>query len=77
MKVEIYGTETCTFCKQAVKLCEANFIAYSYVDVSDATEFQNLSERLGSRPRSVPQIFLNGNHIPDGYKGLRAELSKV
>ncbi len=76
MKVEIYGTKSCTFCRQAVTLCENNSIEYNYVDVGNAENLSGLTERLGVRPRTVPQIFLNGTHLPSGFNGLKEELAK-
>jgi glutaredoxin len=67
MKVEIYGTASCTYCKQAVALCESNSIQYEYTDVGTSTNLQSLTERLGVRPRTVPQIFKDGQHLPGGF----------
>jgi len=60
----------------AVSLCEDNAVQYSYVDVGDKNNLQNLTERMGVRPKTVPQIFLNGTHLPDGFIGLKQELVK-
>jgi len=76
MRVEIYGTETCGYCKMAVSLCKNNAIEYNYVDVGNNTNLQNLTERMGTRPRTVPQIFLNGTYLPGGFTGLQQELTK-
>lgn len=76
MKVDIYGTASCVYCKLAVSLCESNSIEYSYVDVGNTDNLHSLTERLGVRPRTVPQIFLNGAHIPNGFTGLQQELAK-
>lgn len=74
MLVEIYGTESCSFCKKAVKLAEFNNIAYTYTDVGDPEEKANLSLRLGYMPRSVPQIFVDGKHLANGFNELREKL---
>ncbi|HEY6437709.1 MAG TPA: glutaredoxin domain-containing protein [Ignavibacteriaceae bacterium] len=76
MKVEIYGTETCSYCKLAVSLCENNSVQYDYVDVGNSINLQNLTERMGTRPRTVPQIFLDGTYLPGGFMGLQQELVK-
>jgi glutaredoxin len=76
MKVEIYGTASCTYCKQAVALCESNSIQYEYTDVGTSTNLQSLTERLGVRPRTVPQIFKDGQHLPGGFMELKQELVK-
>lgn len=77
MKIEIYGAEWCTFCKQAVLLCENKSVQYDYIDIDDTANLRMLEERVGNKVRSVPQIFLNGNLIPDGFTGLKQELSKT
>lgn len=74
MLVEIYGTESCSFCKKAVKLAEAKEVTYTYTDVSDPEEKANLSLRLGYMPRSVPQIFVDGKHLVNGFNELRTKL---
>lgn len=77
MKVEIYGAEWCSFCKQAVRLCESQSIQFDYIDIDDTENLRSLENRLGSKVRSVPQIFLNGQHLPAGYTGLQQELAKT
>ncbi len=76
MKVEIYGAEWCTFCKNAVSLCESKGIQYDYIDVDDTANLRSLEERLGSKARTVPQIFLDGTFVPGGFTGLKQELAK-
>ena len=77
MKIEIYGTESCTYCKLAVKLCVAKSIQYEYTDVGLGDNLQKLTERMGVRPRTVPQIFVDGTYIDGGYNGLTQSLSKT
>ncbi len=76
MKIEIYGAGWCTSCKQAVTLCEARSIQYEYIDIDDTANLRLLEQRVGSKVRSVPQIFLNGQIVPDGFNGLKQELAK-
>lgn len=77
MKVEIYGAEWCTFCKQAVQLCETKSVKYDYIDIDESSNLRSLEERVGSKVKTVPQIFLDGSLVPGGFAGLRQELSKV
>lgn len=77
MKVEIYGAEWCTFCKQAVQLCETKSIQYDYIDIDETSNLRSLEERVGAKVKSVPQIFLDGSLVQGGFAGLRQELSKV
>jgi len=76
MYIEIYGTAWCGFCQQAKQLCETNKYDYAYIDVDDTESLKKLEERLGQKIRSVPQIFLDDNHIPTGFLGLKQELAK-
>ena len=75
MKVEIYGAEWCTFCKQAVQLCETRDIQYDYIDIDDTANLRNLEERIGGKVRTVPQIFLDDQLVPGGYTGLQKQLN--
>ncbi len=77
MKVEIYGAEWCTFCTSAVKLCETKAIDFDYIDIDEMVNLQALEQRIGTKPRTVPQIFLDGLLIEGGYTGLQRELAKV
>lgn len=77
MKVEIYGAEWCGFCKQAAALCEAQGIAYDYIDVDQSGNMKALQERLGAPARSIPQIFIDDQFLPGGFTGLRQELAKT
>jgi glutaredoxin len=76
MKVEIYGAEWCGFCKEAVSLCKTKSIDYEYIDVDTDANLKVLEERMGSRVKSIPQIFKDGQLLPGGYTGLKRELAK-
>ena len=75
MKAEIFGATWCTYCTQAKKLCEANGIEYTYLDVEDGDNLQLLEGKIG-KIKTVPQIFLDGKFIPGGFTGLKQELKK-
>lgn len=76
MTVEIFGAEWCTFCKQAVTLCKSKDMQYDYIDIDETSNLKILEEKIGSKVKSIPQIFINGKLIPDGYSGLKQELEK-
>lgn len=62
-KVEIYTTEVCPYCVRAKDLLSkkgASFIEY-HVDSDDALRTQMIERAHGRR--SVPQIFINDQHI--------------
>lgn len=77
MKIEIYGAEWCTFCKQAVSLCETQGLEYKYIDIDDTANLRMLEERIGAKVRSVPQIFADNTHISGGFTGFKLELAKT
>jgi glutaredoxin len=76
MKIEIYGAEWCGFCKSAVSLCESKSMQYEYFDVDDTSNLRSLEERMGSKVRTIPQIFKDGQFLPGGFTGLQQELAK-
>lgn len=60
--VVIYTTPICPYCVRAKHLLKQKGVAYREVDVSrDANERLALMER--TRQRTVPQIFINDEHI--------------
>ena len=69
VKVEIYTTIVCPFCTQAVSLLSAKKIEFKRIDVTLSTaKRQALRIRANGRT-SVPQIFINDDHI-GGYDDL-------
>lgn len=76
MKVEIYGAEWCGFCKQAVALCESKAVEFDYIDIDDTANLRILESRIGGKVRSVPQIFMDGQHLHGGFTTLKQELAK-
>lgn len=61
-KVEIYTTMWCGYCARAKSLLEKKGAAYQEMDVmEDAAKRSEMRER--SKRTTVPQIFINGQHI--------------
>ena len=61
--VEIYTTIMCGFCTAAKRLLDSKGIEFIEKDVSSDQEARvQMIDRSGGR-RSVPQIFINGEHI--------------
>jgi len=61
-KIEIYTTPWCGYCARAKALLEKKGAAYDETDVmEDAAKRAEMRER--SRSSTVPQIFINGQHI--------------
>lgn len=61
-KVEIYTTPFCGYCARAKGLLEQKGAAYDEMDVmEDSAKRAEMRER--SKRSTVPQIFINGQHI--------------
>ena len=61
-KIEIYTTMWCGYCARAKSLLEKKGAAYHEMDVmEDAAKRAEMRER--SKRTTVPQIFINGQHI--------------
>jgi glutaredoxin 3 len=61
-RVEIYTTPFCGYCARAKGLLERKGAAYEEMDVmEDAARRAEMRER--SKRTTVPQIFINGQHI--------------
>ena len=61
-KIEIYTTPWCGYCARAKSLLERKGAAYQETDVmEDAVKRAEMRER--SKRTTVPQIFINGQHI--------------
>jgi len=79
MFVELYTKSQCSYCVQAKNLLEREMIGAEITDVSAGSiEDQVLArERLidrvvnatGTPPRTMPQIFIDGEHV-GGYDDL-------
>lgn len=62
-KVEIYTTPTCPYCMAAKSLLRRKSASYEETDVSRDGQLRvAMTQRAGGR-RSVPQIFINGQHV--------------
>ena len=61
-KIEIYTTPWCGYCARAKALLEKKGAAFEETDVmEDSVKRAEMRER--SRRTTVPQIFINGQHI--------------
>ena len=61
-RIEIYTTMWCGYCARAKALLEDKGAAYEETDVmEDAAKRTEMRER--SKRTTVPQIFINGQHI--------------
>ena len=61
-KIEIYTTPFCGYCARAKSLLEKKGAAYEEIDVMmDEKKRTEMRER--AKRSTVPQIFINGQHI--------------
>jgi glutaredoxin 3 len=71
MRVVVYSTTYCGFCRRAEDLLERKGIRHQRIDVTGDDEARaELIERTGGR-RTVPVIFIDGTPI-GGYRELVA-----
>jgi glutaredoxin 3 len=69
-KVEIYTTSTCPYCVAAKNLLKNKMVDYIEYSVDTDHELRTkMMDRAGGA-RSVPQIFINDEHIKGGSDGL-------
>ena len=61
-KIEIYTTPFCGYCARAKGLLDAKGAAYEEMDVMMDDKKRN-EMRDRSRRTTVPQIFINGQHV--------------
>ena len=62
-KIEIYTTLFCPFCVRAKKLLNSKQVMFDETDVTTGLSLRKaMTERAGGRT-SVPQIFIDGQHI--------------
>lgn len=58
----IYTTEGCLYCQRAKALLDSKGVQYTEYRVDDSPELREEMESKSQR-RSVPQIFINGQHV--------------
>lgn len=62
-EIEIYSAPNCSHCEAAKALLEKHGLAYREIDVAASAENLEDFKRRLPRERSLPQIFVNGEHI--------------
>lgn len=63
-KVTIYGRTSCGFCTGALRLCEVHNLPHEWVDMDrKGLSKDDIAELTGSPVRTVPQIFVDGEHV--------------
>ncbi len=60
--IEIFSTPHCPYCQRAKALLDGKGVSYQEFDVStDAAKLKEMLDR--SQRRTVPQIFIDGQHV--------------
>ena len=62
-EVELYTTRYCPYCTRARVLLERKGVAYSEFDIIEEPERRDEMIRRAGGRTSVPQIFIDGEHI--------------
>lgn len=68
-KIEIFSGPQCGYCKHAKEILDQKGFGYEDLDISDEQHRTELMRRL-PRTRSIPQIFVDGEHI-GGFEDLQ------
>ncbi len=61
--VEIYTTKTCPYCVRAKNLLNAKDVDFKEIDVTGDDAGREVLLKRSNGLRTVPQIFINGQHI--------------
>ena len=61
--VEIYTSKVCPYCDRAKNLLKQKGVDYKEIDVSDDRELLTKMIERANGMRTVPQIFINDEHI--------------
>jgi glutaredoxin 3 len=61
--IEIYTTTICPFCHAAKRLLAAKGAVFSEISLSKEPELRDAMIARANGSRTVPQIFIDGNHI--------------
>ncbi len=62
-KVEIYTTMACSYCNRAIGLLSDKNIDFEKIDVTLSTAKRQAMRVRTNGQTSLPQIFINGDHI--------------
>lgn len=74
LKVEIYGRSKpeCPMCNMAKATCDSTGVPYVYHDMATGDwTVASIMERIGVPPRTLPILFVNGEHVTKGLSGLK------
>ena len=61
--ITVYGTEWCSDCQRSKKLLDDNNIPYTWIDISNQTEYRDYVKNLNNGYESVPTIVFEDGSI--------------
>lgn len=73
--IEIYGADWCKPCQNSKLLCQKHKVDFEFLPISDPDYKQEVTDRLGYPPKTIPVIFKDGEHI-GGYNELKKLLEQ-
>ena len=73
-EIEIFTGPECGYCEAAKSLLQRHGLAFTERDVSQPEVLAEFQQRL-PRVRSIPQIFIDGEHI-GSYEDLELKLKR-
>ena len=69
MRIEVFSSPDCGYCKRAKALLERRGLAYRELDIATSSANMDEFRRRLPRAKAIPQIFIDGRHI-GGYEDL-------
>ena len=61
--ITVYGTEWCSDCQRSKTLLDENNILYTWIDISNQTEYRDYVKTLNNGYESVPTIVFDDGSI--------------
>jgi len=71
--VEIYTSAACGYCMRALRLLDSKNITYEQIDTSMNSALRADMQRRSGGRQTVPQIFIDNEHIGDCEELFRLE----
>jgi len=63
MEISIYGTPSCSACKDVINFLDNKNIEHNYNIIGRDVEFEEVNETFGRMVRSVPVIMVDGSEL--------------
>lgn len=68
--IKIYGADWCKPCQNSKLLCEKHNIKFEFLHISNPSNKEDVTNKLGYAPKTIPIIFKDDKHI-GGYLELK------